>query len=67
MTALLEDSVGRKYMFNNLMNIRNIVREGGEREPHEALEVLTVSCRGVEPREFKHQKIEQLNVFILVY
>jgi len=67
MTTLLEDSVGRKYMFNNLMNIRNIVGKCGEREPHEALEVLAVSCRGVEPREFKHQKIEQLNVFILVY
>lgn len=41
-------------MFNNFMNIGHIVGEYGQTEAHKAVEILAVSCRGSEPREFKN-------------
>jgi hypothetical protein len=41
-------------MFNNFMNIGHIVRENGQAKADKAVEILAMSRRGNEPREFKN-------------
>lgn len=67
MTALLEESVGRKDMFNDFMDKGDVMREDCEGQPHKKSEVLAVSSRGDEPREFKNKKLDELFVLIIMY
>ena len=41
-------------MFNDFMNIGNIMRKDGHNESDEAGKILAMSCRGSEPRKFKN-------------
>ncbi len=65
-TTLLEKSVGREDIFNDLLNIGEIVVENSEGVLGEAAELKTVSCRGFEPREFKYKELKKLVVFIMI-
>lgn len=53
-------------MLNNFMNIGHIVGEDGKAETQKTIEVLTMSCRGNEPREFKYHKLDELMVLIIM-
>lgn len=53
-------------MLNNFMNIGHIMREDSEAETQKTIEVLTMSCRGNEPREFKNHKLYELMVLIIM-
>lgn len=53
-------------MCDNFMNVGNIVREYGQTEAHKAVEILAVSSRGSEPREFKNQELKELMVLIFM-
>lgn len=53
----LEQSDRGEYVLHYFLDVGNIMRENGKAETHEAVEVLPMSTRGVEPREFKKQKL----------
>ena len=38
----------------------------GQHKPYEAIEILAVSCRGNEPREFENNELKELVVLIFV-
>lgn len=53
-------------VFDDFVDVRDVVGENGQAEAHEAVEVLTMSCRGSEPREFKKQELKELMVLIFM-
>lgn len=53
-------------MFDNFLDVRNIMREDGKAKTHKAVEILPVSTRGIEPREFKKQELKELMVLIFM-
>jgi hypothetical protein len=65
-TTLLEESVGREDVFNDLLNIGQIVVEKSESVLREAAERHAMGSRGFEPREFKYKELKKLVVFIMI-
>ena len=62
--CLLEESLGWKNIINNLWNKGDIVREDGQYQAQEAVEVLAMNSRGSEPRKFKQKQLNELAIFI---
>lgn len=48
------------------MNIRNIMRENGQCQFGEALEILTVGSGWVEPGQSEDQELQELKVLIIM-